>query len=193
MKEALQIFQNERAVCDDAPKRRASVHLCTVGTGIQTFFTDAVVYGAEPVAERRFCTLHTAAGAIDHFRCDRYPIELCPQGGGFFAQSVVICNRCDSGVAGSAVQSTTSDQLICVFHSDPHKLKFVCIKTLVHIFFLRNLKEQFFGRLHGTHIFHTNPCDHLLYILCCNRFFSCNQWYARLVVDLIYYLCIPRQ
>ena len=75
------------------------------------------MYGAELVAEGRFCALYVAAGAVNHFRRDRYPVKLCPQGGGFLAQSVVVCNRCDAGVAGFAVQSTAADPLIFVFHS----------------------------------------------------------------------------
>ena len=82
------------------------------------------MYGAELVAEGRFGALYAASGAVDHVRRDRYPVELCPKRGGFLAQSVVVCYRCDSGVAGLAVQSAAADQLVCVFHSCLYKLKF---------------------------------------------------------------------
>lgn len=75
------------------------------------------MYGAELVAEGRFCALYAAASAAYHFRCDRYPVELCPQGGSFFAQGVVVCYRCDSGIAFFAVQPAAADQLIRVFHN----------------------------------------------------------------------------
>ena len=75
------------------------------------------MYGAELVAEGRFCALYAAASAVYHFRYDRYPVELCPQGGSFFAQGVVVCYRCDSGVAGFTVQPAVADQLIRVFHN----------------------------------------------------------------------------
>lgn len=73
------------------------------------------MYGAELVAEWRFYALYVAAGAVDHFRRDHDPVELCPQFSGFFAQNVVICKRCDSGIAGFAVQPAAADQLVCVF------------------------------------------------------------------------------
>lgn len=44
------------------------------------------MYRTKIVAERRFCFVHAASGAVDHFRRDRYPVELCPQGGSFFTQ-----------------------------------------------------------------------------------------------------------
>ena len=34
----------------------------------------------------------------------------------FLAQGVVVCNRCDSGVAGFAVQPAAANQLVRVFH-----------------------------------------------------------------------------
>ena len=83
------------------------------------------MYGAELVAEGRFRALYAAAGAVYHFRCDRYPVELRPPGGGFLPQSVVVCNRCNSGVAGFTVQTSAADQLVFVFHSFLHKLKII--------------------------------------------------------------------
>lgn len=118
----LQIFQNERAVCSDAPQRRASFHLRAVRAGIQSFFPDAVMYGAELVAERCFGVLYATARAVDHLRCDRYAVELRPQRGGFLAQGIVVRDRCDSGIAGFAVQSAAADQLVCIFHSYLHNL-----------------------------------------------------------------------
>ena len=109
----LQIFQNERAVCSDAPQRRA---------GIQSFFPDAVMHRAELVAERCFGALYATARAVDHLRCDRYAVELRPQRGGFLAQGIVVRDRCDSGIAGFAVQSAAADQLVCIFHSYLHNL-----------------------------------------------------------------------
>ena len=102
----------------------SDIHLSAVGAGIQPLFPDAVMYGAKLVAERRFCSVYAAAGAVDHARRDCYPVELRPKRGGFLAQSVVVCNRCDSGVAGFAVQSAAADPLIRIFHSCLHKLKF---------------------------------------------------------------------
>mgnify|MGYP000673818312 CR=1 FL=1 len=58
----LQVFQHKRAVYGDLPQRRTSIHLSAVCAGIQPLFPDAVMYGAELVAERRFCTLYAAAG-----------------------------------------------------------------------------------------------------------------------------------
>ena len=98
------------------PVTQFTVHLSAVCAGIQPLFPDAVMYGTELVAERRFCALHSAAGAADHFRRNCYPIELRPQGSGFLAQDVVVCKRCNSGVAGFAVQSAAADQYVCVFH-----------------------------------------------------------------------------
>ena len=89
--ELLQVFQNKGAVCGDAPQCRAVFHLGTVGAGIQPLFPHAVVDGAELVAEGGFSPFDSAAGAVDHFRCDGYSVELCPQGGGFFPQSVIVC------------------------------------------------------------------------------------------------------
>lgn len=71
----------------------------------------------ELVAERRLRALDATAGAVDHLRGDRHPVELCPQGGSFFAQGVVVCYRCDSGIAFFAVQPAAADQLIRVFHN----------------------------------------------------------------------------
>ena len=122
--EPVQVFQNKRAVCGDAPQRRASVHLRTVCTGIKVLFPNAVMYGTKLVAEGRFGAFNSAAGAVNHFWCDHHPVELCPQGGGFLAQDVVVCKRCDAGVTGFAVQSAAADQYVCVFHSDLHKLEF---------------------------------------------------------------------
>lgn len=70
------------------------------------------MYGAELVAKRRFCALHAAAGAADHVRRDRYGVELRPQGGGFFTQGIVICDRCDPGVTGFAVQHAACNELL---------------------------------------------------------------------------------
>ena len=83
------------------------------------------MYGAELVAEGRFCAFHSAADAVDHLRRDRNPVELCPQFSGFLTQGVVVCKRCDSGIAGFAVQSAAADQLVCVFHNLLRKLKFI--------------------------------------------------------------------
>ena len=89
--ELLQVFRNEGAVCGDAPQCRAVFHLGTVGAGIQFLFPHAVVYRTELVAEGGFSPFDSAAGAVDHFRCDGHAVELCPQGGGFFPQSVIVC------------------------------------------------------------------------------------------------------
>ena len=75
------------------------------------------MYGAEFVTEERFCARYTAAGAVDHFRCDRYPVEPCPQNGSFFTQGVIVRERCDSGIAGFAVQSAATDKIIHVLSS----------------------------------------------------------------------------
>ena len=80
------------------------------------------MYGAELVTERRFCSVYAAASAVYHFQCDRYPVELCPQGGSFFTQGVIVRERCDSGIAFFAVQSAATDQLVFVFHSFLHKI-----------------------------------------------------------------------
>ncbi len=64
----LQVFQNERTVSGDLPQRQTSVHLRAGGAGIQFLFPDAIMYGAELVAEGRFCALYAAAGAVNHFR-----------------------------------------------------------------------------------------------------------------------------
>lgn len=113
----LQVFQHKRAVYGDAPQRWTAIHLRAVGTGIKALFPDAFMYGAELVTERRFCSVYAASGAVDHVRRDCYPVELCPQGGSFFTQGVVVCERCDSGVAGFTVQPAAADQLIRVFHN----------------------------------------------------------------------------
>ena len=63
-----QVFQNKRAVYGDLPQRWTSIHLPAVCTGIQSLFPDAVMYVAELVAEERFCALHAASSAVDHFR-----------------------------------------------------------------------------------------------------------------------------
>lgn len=86
------------------PQRRTSIHLPAVCTGIQSLFPDTVMYGAELITEGRFCTLYAAADAVYHFRRNRYHIEFCPQGGGFLAQGIVVCERCDTGIAFFAVQ-----------------------------------------------------------------------------------------
>ena len=82
------------------------------------------MYGAELVAEERFGALYAASGAVDHVRRDRYPVKLCPKRGGFLAQSIIVCNRCDSGITFFAVQPAAADPLVCVFHSYLYKLKF---------------------------------------------------------------------
>lgn len=82
------------------------------------------MYWTELVAKWRFCAFHSAAGAVDHLRRDRYPVEFCPQFSGFLAQSVVVCKRRDSGIAGFAVQSAAADQLVCVFHNFCHSFRF---------------------------------------------------------------------
>lgn len=112
----------------DFPEQVDCLQQSAPALGISPFFRsphrylpNAVMYGAELVAERRFCTFHSAAGAVDHFRCDRHLVEFRPQCSGFLAQDVAICKRCDSGVAGFAVQSAATDQLVCVFHRYLHK------------------------------------------------------------------------
>ena len=115
--EAVSDFPEQMGCLQQSAQRRTFVHLSAVRAGIQSLFPDAVMYGAELVAERRFCALHSAAGAVDHFRRDRDPVELCPQFSGYLAQGVVVCKRCDSGIAGFAVQSAAADQLVCVFHN----------------------------------------------------------------------------
>ena len=62
--QALQVFQNERAVCGDLPQRRAAARLLAVCAGVQLLFPNAVMYGAELVAEWRFCALYAAAGEL---------------------------------------------------------------------------------------------------------------------------------
>ena len=87
------------------------------------------------VAARHAATETVAAGAVYHFRRDRYPIELCPQGGSFFTQGVVVCNRCDSGITFFAIQSAAADQLVRVFHTSLHKISIhlsVAISTALH-------------------------------------------------------------
>jgi len=108
----LQPFKHRRIVCGNVPKRAASVHLRAVGTGIQPLLADAVMHGAEFVAERRFCALYAAAGAVYHFRRYRYAVQLCPQGSGFLAQGIVVRERCYSGVALFAVQPAAANKLI---------------------------------------------------------------------------------
>ena len=66
--ERLQVFQNKRTVYGDLPQRRTSIHLRAVRACSQCLFPDAVMYGAELVAEGRFCALYATAGAVDHFR-----------------------------------------------------------------------------------------------------------------------------
>ena len=93
------------------------------------------MYGAKLVTERRFCALYAAAGTVDHFRRDRDPVELSPQGGSFFAQGIIVRERCDSGITFFAVQSAAANQLICVFHSSLHKISIhfsVLISTALH-------------------------------------------------------------
>ena len=68
------------------------------------------MYRTQPVAKRRLCSVYAAAGAIYHFRCYHNAVELRPQCGGFFAQVVVVRNRCDSGITLFAIQSATSNQ-----------------------------------------------------------------------------------
>ena len=89
------------------------------------------MYGAELVTERLFCSVYAASGAVGHVRRDCYSVELRPPGDGFLPQSVVVCNRCNSGVAGFAVQTAAADQLIFVFHSFLHKLKLISIPFLL--------------------------------------------------------------
>lgn len=122
--QALQVFQNERAVCGDLPQRRAAARLLAVCAGVQLLFPNAVMHGAELVAERRFCAFYAASGAAYHVRRDRHAVELCPQFGGFIAQSAVVCDRCDSCIALFAVQPAAADQLVCAFHSCLHKFNF---------------------------------------------------------------------
>ena len=102
----------------------SNIHLPAVGTGIQSLFPHAVMYGAELVAEGRFCALYAAAGAVYHFRRYHYAVQLCPQGGGFFAQGVVVCKRCYSGVALFAVQPAAANQLIYILHTFYHSFRF---------------------------------------------------------------------
>ena len=86
------------------------------------------------VAARHAATETAAAGAVDHFRQNRYLVELCPQGGGFFMRGVIVRERCDSGIAGFAVQPAAADQLVRVFRASLHKLgKLLNIMTCVHV------------------------------------------------------------
>ena len=66
--EPVQVLQNERAICSDASQCWASVHLPAVGAGIQPPPANAVMYGTELVAERRFGSVNPTACAVDHFR-----------------------------------------------------------------------------------------------------------------------------
>ena len=83
------------------------------------------MYGAELVAERRLRAVYAAAGAVDHFRCDGYSVELRPKDSGFLPQSTAICKCCDSGIAGFAVQSAAAYQPTFVFHNFLRKLEVV--------------------------------------------------------------------
>ena len=74
------------------------------------------------VAARHAATETAAAGTVYHFRRDRYPVELCPQGGGFLPQGVAVCNRCDSGITFFAVQSAAANHLVRILHSSLHKI-----------------------------------------------------------------------
>ena len=75
------------------------------------------MYRAELVAKWRFCAFLSAADAVDHLRRDRNPVELCLQFSGFLTQEVVVCKRCDSGVAGFAVQPAAADKIIHILSS----------------------------------------------------------------------------
>ena len=86
--ESVQVFQHKRAVYGDASQRRTSVHLPAVSAGSKVLFPDAVMYGTELVVERRFCAVCAASGAVDHFRRDRYHVELCPKRGGFLRRAL---------------------------------------------------------------------------------------------------------
>ena len=119
-----QVFQNKRAVYGDLPQRRTSIHLPAVCTGIQSLFPDTIMYGAELITEGRFCTLYAAADAVYHFRRNRYHIEFCPQDSSFFTHGIVVCERCDTGIAFFAVQPAAANQLIYIFHSFYHSFRF---------------------------------------------------------------------
>ena len=67
-----------------------------------------IVVRAELVTEGRFCNLYAASGAVYHFQCNCYAVKLCPQGGGFLAQGVIVRERCGSGIAFFAVQSAAA-------------------------------------------------------------------------------------
>ena len=108
----LEVFQCQRIVDGDAPQSLALLHLLTVRTGIQAFLPNAVTDDTEAVTKRRFYAVDPTAGAVNHLRGNRYPVEFCPQCGGFLTQSVVVCERCNSGVAGFTVQPTAGDELI---------------------------------------------------------------------------------
>ena len=110
-----QVVQHERAVRGDAPQRRAVVHLPAVRAGIKALFPHAMMDRTELVAERRLRALGAAAGAVDHLRGDRHPVELRPQRGGLLPQGGIVRERCDSGIAFFAVQPAAADQLVCVF------------------------------------------------------------------------------
>ena len=55
------------------------------------------------------------------------PLSFVHRAAVFFTQSVVVCNRCDSGVAGITVHSAATDQLICVFHNYLHKFEVIYV------------------------------------------------------------------
>lgn len=74
--EPVQVFKNKRTVCRDASQRRATVHLWAVRASIQSLFPNAVMYWTELIAERRFCTVNAAAGAVNHFRRNCYSITV---------------------------------------------------------------------------------------------------------------------
>ena len=119
------------------------------------------MYGAELVTEGRFCSVYAASGAVGHVRRDCYSVELRPPGDGFLPQNVVVCNRCNSGVAVFAVQTAAADQLIFVFHSF-HKLKLISIPFLLfcstgiistgqmHPYLAFLFHRDYFGRLDSS-------------------------------------------
>lgn len=108
-------------------------------------FPNTIMYGTELVTERCFDPLHAASGTVDHFRRDRYPIELCPQSGGLLTQGIVVCNCCDPCITLFAIKSATANQLICVFHN------FLLDDIIIYSFISRQIEHT--TRSHRSPVF----------------------------------------
>ena len=115
--QTLQIFQYERVVLRRCARALGSRPSVRSRRRCQSALPDAVMHRAG-LSQKGVSHPLCGSRCSYHFRAYRYPVELCPQGGSFLAQGVVVRDSRDPGVALFAVQPAAADQFMMAHPAD---------------------------------------------------------------------------